>query len=217
MNKNQLSFIHRYEGGSDAGGTDAGGVTLLLLHGTGGSETDLLDLGRSLLGGANLLSPRGPVNENGMARFFRRLAEGVFDLEDLHRRTADLASFVTEAAALYGFNPLKVVAVGYSNGANIAASLLLSRPGLLAGAALFHPMVPFEPETAVDLSGVPVFIAAGRADPLVPPALTERLVELLTAGGAAVETHWQGGGHQLTRAEIESCVAWIRQGERSWN
>jgi predicted esterase len=212
MKTNELSFVHRYEAG-----TIPGGATLLLLHGTGGSEDDLIDLGRSLLPRAALLSPRGQVEENGMARFFRRLAEGVFDLPDLHRRTADLAAFVEEAAVLYGFDPGKVVAVGYSNGANIAASLLLSRPGILAGAVLLHPMVPFEPETPVKLSGLPVFIAAGRADPLVSPALTERLVELLTTGGAAVETRWQDGGHRISPAEIEAAQAWIRKGERKWN
>ena len=213
MKADDLSFIHRYEAGSSS---DAG-ATLLLLHGTGGSENDLVELGRSLLPEANLLSPRGQVDENGMARFFRRLAEGVFDLEDLHRRTADLGSFVSGAAERYGFNRMKVVAVGYSNGANIAASLLLTDPGVLAGAALFHPMVPFEPREPVKLGGVPVFIAAGRTDPLVSPALTERLAELLAAGGAAVEMHWQAGGHRLTETEIAAAAEWIRKGERPWN
>jgi len=211
MNHN-LSFLHHWEIGADPRGT-----TLLLLHGTGGTEHDLVDLGRTLFSGANLLSPRGQVNENGMARYFRRLAEGVFDLEDLHARTAGLAKFVTEASEAYGFDPTKVVAVGFSNGANIAASLLLSGTNTLAGAVLLHPMVPFEPETLPVLKGVPVFVGAGRTDPMVPIPLTERLVELLTAGGATVETHWQPGGHRLTREEVEAATVWIQKGERPWN
>lgn len=211
MKATDLGFVHRYEEGS------VPGVALLLLHGTGGSEHDLIDMGRSLLPTAGLLSPRGPVSENGMARFFARIAEGVFDLPDLHRRTADLAAFIAEAAEVYGFDPKRTVAVGYSNGANIAASLLLSKPGVLSGAVLFHPMVPFEPEAPADLEGVPVFIAAGRQDPLVSPASTERLAELLTAGGAAVETHWQDGGHRISHAELEAARAWIRKGVHPWN
>ena len=212
MKGTELDFIHRFEPG-----TEGQGSALLLLHGTGGSEDDLIEMGRSLLPSAALLSPRGKVSENGMARFFRRLAEGVFDLGDLHRRTAELADFIEAAADAYGFNRRRTIAVGYSNGANIAASLLLSRPDVLSGAILFHPMVPFEPEAPYDLEGVPVFMAAGRQDPLVPPASTERLAELLSAGGARVETHWQAGGHRISRAELEAAAAWIRQGEHPWN
>ncbi len=212
MRGTELDFIHRYEPG-----TEAQGSALVLLHGTGGSEDDLIDMGRSLLPSAALLSPRGKVSENGMARFFRRLAEGVFDLPDLHRRTAELADFIAAAADVYGFDAKRTIAVGYSNGANIAASLLLSRPDVLSGAVLFHPMVPFEPEEPYDLEGVPVFIAAGRQDPLVPPASTDRLAELLAAGGARVETRWQDGGHRISHAELEAARAWIRQGEHPWN
>ncbi len=203
-----LGFIHHFEPGTAP-------VTVLLLHGTGGTEHDLVDLGRSLFPDAALLSPRGPVNENGMARFFRRLAEGVFDLDDLRRRTADLANFVAAASRQYGFEASSVVAVGYSNGANIAASLLLLKPGVLAGAILFHPMVPLEPESLPDLRGIPIFMGAGRQDPLVPPPLTERLEELLTAGKAQVTVHWQPGGHNLTRPEIEAAQAWVQRHYRS--
>jgi len=206
-----LNFVHRWEPAPQA---DA--VTLLLLHGTGGSEHDLIDLGRSLRPDANLLSPRGQVSENGMARFFRRLAEGVFDLDDLARRTGDLATFIEAAAERYGFDRNRVVAVGYSNGANVAASLLLQGRSTLAGAVLLHPMVPFEPDPLPELAGIPVLLTAGRQDPLVPPALTTRLAELLTAGGATVTTHWEAGGHQLSRSELLAVHSWI-QGDHPWN
>jgi len=206
INSSDLKFVHVWGEGEDLTGT-----TLLLLHGTGGSEHDLVELGRSLLPGANLLSPRGQVSENGMLRFFRRLAEGVFDLDDLRVRTQGLAEFVRQAAEVYGFAPNQVIAVGYSNGANIAASLLLSGTRTLAGAALLHPMVPFEPVELPALSGVRVFVGAGRQDPLVAPKLTERLEELLTKSGADVTTSWQPGGHQLTRAELDSAQQWLSQ------
>ena len=142
--------------------------TLLLLHGTGGDENDLVSLGRTLDPDANLLSPRGKVLENGMPRFFRRLAEGVFDEEDVKRRADELAAFVREAADAYGFAADRVAAVGYSNGANIASAALLRHPGLFRAAVLLRPMVPFEPEALPDLAGVPVFLSAGRRDPIVP-------------------------------------------------
>jgi predicted esterase len=186
-------------------------VTLLLLHGTGGSETDLLPLGQALLPGANLLSPRGKVLENGMPRFFRRLAEGVFDQADLKFRTGELAEFLADAAARYGFDAKRVVAVGYSNGANIAASLLLRQPEKLAGAVLFHPMVPFVPETLPDLSGKPVFIGAGRNDPIVPVVNTEELAALFEKAGAEVTPYWHRGGHSLTQEEVQAAQIWLQQ------
>ncbi len=182
---------------------------LLLLHGTGGNEHDLLDLGRRLDPGAALLSPRGQVLENGMPRFFRRLAEGVFDLDDLRRRTHDLAGFVSAASEAYRFDPRRVIAVGYSNGANIAASLLLLRPEVLAGAVLFHAMVPLVPEPLPDLRGVPVFIGAGRRDSLIPPPRTEGLALLLRQAGADVELHWEPGGHVINPAEVDAATAWL--------
>jgi predicted esterase len=205
-----LGFIHVYERP-----TDAGGVTLLLLHGTGGDERDLLDLGRLLAPGAGLLSPRGQVRERGMPRFFRRLAEGVFDLDDLRQRTRELADFVARAASVYGFDVARVVAVGFSNGANIAASMLLLRPDMLAGAALFHAMIPLEPDTPPALRDKPIFLAAGRADPLIPPAETARLAALLRQYGATVEEYWQPGGHALTQAEALAARDWLAR-QTAW-
>lgn len=183
--------------------------TLLLLHGTGGNEDDLLPLGQMLLPGAAILSPRGQVLEHGMPRFFRRLAEGVFDLDDLRARTAGLADFVSWAAGEYGFDPGQVTAVGFSNGANIAASLLLLRPATLAGAVLFRVMVPLEPATAPALAGVRVLIGAGRSDPLVRPSEVERLALMLETAGAAVSLHWEPSGHQLTPGDVTAARAWL--------
>lgn len=187
-----------------------GAPTLLVLHGTGGNEDSLLALGRALHPQAALLSPRGQVLENGMPRFFRRLAEGVFDLDDLRRRTADLADFVAAASAAYGFDPKNVIAAGYSNGANIAASLLLLRPETLAGAALFHAMVPLIPEQLPDLGGKPVLLTAGRADPMVPAAQAEQLGKLLEQAGADVTLRWENGGHALTQAEARAAAEWVQ-------
>jgi predicted esterase len=200
-----LGFVHRFVPATKAEEQR----TLLLLHGTGGNEDDLLPLGRHLLPGAALLSPRGKVLERGMPRFFRRLAEGIFDLEDLHLRTRELSRFVQDTAEAYRFNPCQVIAAGYSNGANIAASLLLQEPGTLAGAVLFHPMVPFIPEALPDLTGTPVFIGAGRADPMVPQGNTEELAELLRRAGATVSLHWQAGGHQLSEQEVQAARDWL--------
>jgi predicted esterase len=152
----------------------------------------------------------------GAPRFFRRLAEGVFDQEDLARRTDELADFVAAAAATYGFAPGGVVAVGFSNGANVAASMLLRRPGVLRGAVLLSPMVPFEPDTLPDLAGTAVFIGAGRADPIAPPAQAERLAELLRRAGAEVTLHVTPGGHVITGGEVDAArqriAHWIAAG-----
>jgi predicted esterase/catechol 2,3-dioxygenase-like lactoylglutathione lyase family enzyme len=203
-----LGFIHRYV--PPASGAElAGSTTLLLLHGTGGDEEDLLPLGRALLPGAGLLSPRGKVLERGAPRFFRRLAEGIFDQEDLARRTEELADFVESAATTYQLDQDGIVAAGFSNGANIAASVLLRRPGVLRGAVLLSPMVPFEPEALPDLTGTAVFIGAGRADPIAPAAQAERLAEMLRAAGADVTLHWEPGGHALAASEVEAARRWI--------
>lgn len=183
--------------------------TLLLLHGTGGSEDDLLPLGRMMHGSAALLSPRGNVLEHGMPRFFRRLAEGVFDEEDLIQRTHELANFVETATAEYGLDRDRIWAVGFSNGANIAASLLLLHPGLLAGAVLLRAMVPLEPEPTPDLSDTPVYLAAGRSDSIVPAENTERLAGLLTEAGASVTLDWQPGGHGIGRPEVDASRLWL--------
>jgi predicted esterase len=174
-------------------GSGQEGATLLLLPGNGGSENDLLPLGRELLPGRNLLIPRGMVLEYGMPRFLRRLAEGVFDEEDLKFRTEELAGFVEAASKRYRLEPSKLLAVGLSNGANIAASLLLSRPDLLRGAVLLRLMVPFEPEAPPVLSGVRVFVGAGELDHIVSKN-TERLVELLKDARAEAQVGWQRTG-----------------------
>jgi phospholipase/carboxylesterase/glyoxalase family protein len=196
-------FIHYF-----APAADLDSPTLLLLHGTGGTEQDLLPLAR-LLPGAAVLSPRGKVLERGMPRFFRRLAEGVFDVEDLTRRTHELADFVAAAARRYGFDAARVVAAGFSNGANIAASLLLLRPDTLAAAVLFRAMVPLEPHPLPSLPRTPVLVSNGREDPLVPSSETERLAALLDRAGAAVTVAWQPGGHALTPADVRAATAWF--------
>ena len=206
-----LGFVHRYLPPS-AGAELAGSTTtLLMLHGTGGDEEDLVPLGRALLPGAGILSPRGKVLERGAPRFFRRLAEGVFDQEDLARRTEELAEFVDAAARNYELDREGVVAVGFSNGANIAASLLLRRPGALRGAVLLSPMVPFEPDALPDLAGTAVFIGAGRADPIVPVTQVERLAEMLRHAGADVTLHWERGGHSVTKGEADAAQRWMAQ------
>lgn len=182
---------------------------LLLLHGTGGDENQLLGLGRALAPEAAQLSPRGRVSENGMARFFRRVAEGVFDMEDLFARTHELASFITEARDAYELTGARFVAVGFSNGANIAGSLLLTYPELFAGAVLYRPMVPFVPEVMPDLRHVSVLVVPGEQDPLVPQEESQRLIELLERAGAAVEAPWQPGGHALTEEDVAIARQWM--------
>jgi len=198
-------FVHRFEKATAPGARR----TLLLLHATGGTENDLLPLGRSLGPSLALLSPRGRVLEGTMPRFFRRLAEGVFDQADLALRTDELARFITAAAARYRLDPAHIVAVGFSNGANIAASLLLRYPGLLAGAVLFRAMLPFEPDRPVVLPGTPVWLGAGRADPTVPRANVERLARLLQDSGARVTLEWRDAGHQMTGEDVEAAARWL--------
>ncbi len=197
-----MGFVHRFFPGES-------GVTLLLLHGTGGDENDLVPLGRELAPGAGILSPRGKVSEYGAARFFRRLAEGVFDEEDLVRRTHELAGFIRASAEEYGFDLSRLAAVGYSNGANIAASLMLLHPGLLRAAVLFRAMVPFEPGETPDLSGMPIFLAAGRGDRMIPPERTERLAEILREAGADLDLRWRDTGHGLTYEEVAEAKEWL--------
>lgn len=199
-----LSFIHRHEPGSDPAAPP-----LLLLHGTGGDEGDLLPLGRAVAPGSALLSPRGKVLENGMPRFFRRLAEGVLDEEDVRRRAAELAGFVAEARRAYGLGA--PVALGFSNGANIAAALLLLAPETLAGAALLRPMLPLRDEPAGEgLAGRPVLLLSGAADPIVPAASAARLAAVLTEGGAAVRHETlPGAGHGLAQADLALVTSWL--------
>ncbi len=198
------TFIHRLVPGQEP-------LTLLLLHGTGGDDNDLLELGRQLAPAAALLSPRGKVLENSQPRYFRRLAEGVFDLADLQARTHELADFVEAAVRRYRLAADRITAVGFSNGANIAASVLLLRPQVLAGAVLFRAMVPLVPDSMPNLQGKPVLLAAGRRDPIVSPDGTERLRRLLVDAGAEVALHWEPAGHGLTPADITAARAWLRE------
>ena len=200
-----LGFAHRFEPGSRA---DA--AALLLLHGTGGDEDDLLPLGQRLAPGAPLLSPRGKVLENGMPRFFRRVAPGVFDEEDLRFRARELADFIAAARQTYDLGDTAPVAVGLSNGANIAAALLLLFPGSLSGAVLFRPMVPLVPDPLPRLEGVPVLIAAGRQDSMVPPDHPRALADLLRSAGAVVTLHGTVGGHGLTREDLDVAERWLQ-------
>jgi predicted esterase len=198
----QPDFIHEFVPGKSS-------RTLLLLHGTGGTERDLIPLGRELDQNASLLSPRGKVLENGMPRFFRRLAEGVFDLDDLQKRTYELADFVNSAAQHYKIDNHGIVAVGYSNGANIAASMLLLRPEILAAAILFRAMVPLVPETTPDLSTTHVLISEGDHDPIVSAAEAGRLAGLLRNAGADVTIRFFPSGHELTSDDVDLARQWL--------
>ena len=200
-----LDFVHVHVPPTDGAETR----TMLLLHGTGGNERDLLDLGAAIAPGARLLGVRGQVLESGMPRFFRRLAEGVFDEADIVRRATDLAAFLPAAAAAYGFDPAQAVALGYSNGANIAAAVVLLHPGVLSGAILLRSMVPLAPSHAPELRRTPVLIVNGRVDPIIPRANAERLVTLLRGAGADVTMHWEPTAHGLTPADVVVARTWL--------
>jgi predicted esterase len=205
MSQDVSTFKYRFQPGPDP----IKSSTLLLLHGTGGNENDLLPLGSALAPQANLLSPRGQELEEGMPRFFRRFAEGVFDQENLRARTDELATFIRQSAEQHHIDVQRVIAVGYSNGANIAGSLLLRHPHLLQAAILFRPMVPFRPEIMPDLSAVKLFLAAGRQDPIVPTQETEHCATLFEEAGAQVTLTWFPQGHNLSYQEIESAQQWL--------
>ncbi|MCY8971183.1 alpha/beta hydrolase [Bacillus atrophaeus] len=192
-------------------GKDSTKPTLLLLHGTGGNELDLLPLAGRIDDKASVLSVRGNVLENGMPRFFRRLTEGVFDEEDLIFRTKELNEFLDEAAEKYSFDRDNIIAIGYSNGANIAASLLFHYKNALKGAVLHHPMVPRKGINLPDLSGKFVFIAAGTNDPICSPMESTELQSLLEKANANVELHWENNGHQLTIEEVEAAAQWYQK------
>jgi predicted esterase len=199
-----VTFIHIFNPPAEPGGP-----ILLLLHGTGGNEHDLIPVAELLLPGAGILSPRGKVLERGMPRFFRRLSEGVFDIPDLKMRTQELADFVAETAAAGDFSTKQVIAVGFSNGANIAGALLLLRPDVLGGAILFRAMVPLAPEKAPAIPKTPVLISNGRADAMVSADETERLVSLLRSAGADVTVAWQQAGHELTQQDVTAAREWL--------
>ena len=198
-------FPHRFVPGA----AGAAPFTLLLLHGTGGNEDDLLPLGPLLAPGAALLSPRGRVLENGMPRFFRRFAEGVLDVEDLKFRATELGDFVRAARVAYGVADGPLYAAGFSNGANIAAGMLLVEPELLDGAVLLRAMVPFEPDAPPALRGKRVLLAAGRRDPYSGAEQTERLRTILEGGGADVTVHWSDVGHALIQEDVDAAAAWL--------
>lgn len=198
-------FVHRFV----ASPSDTAGVVLLLLHGTGGNEDDLLDLGRQLHPDAALLSPRGKVLESGAPRFFRRLAEGVFDLDDVRVRAAELAEFVECAAREYHLEGAKIVAVGYSNGANIAAATMLLHPARIHAAALLRAMVVLDPEAVPDLAGTEILVSAGAADPIVPVEHVRRLEDIFRGAGASVEVKIQQASHGLVRSDIFDCRSWL--------
>jgi phospholipase/carboxylesterase len=200
---NDLSFIHRF-----APGNRREAPPLLLLHGTGGDETDLLPLGQAVAPGSSLLSVRGKVLEHDMPRFFRRLAEGVFDEDDVRRRADELADFVVEARKRYDL--AAPVALGYSNGANIAAALLLLRPEVLDGALLLRAMVPLREAPKADLAGKPVLIVSGKSDPIIPPSNSAQLAAMLTKAGAEVQHRTLPVTHQLSQADLTVAGAWLQ-------
>ncbi len=199
----ELAFVHRFEAGTSAA------APLLLLHGTGGNETDLLPLGRSLSPDRALLSPRGKVLENGMPRFFRRLAEGVFDEQDVIARAHELADFVVAAGAAYGLE--KPIAVGFSNGANIAAAMLLLRPEVLSGAILLRAMVPLAKPPAADLHQKPVLVISGASDPIVLASNAELLAAMLKNANANVQHETLPTGHTLTQNDITRATHWLNR------
>ena len=200
-----LGFIHRFV----AAGEAASGETLIALHGTGGNENELIRIGQAIAPGAAILSPRGNVSENGAARFFKRLAEGVFDPKEVRSRAEELARFIRAAMAKYSLDVTRLYALGYSNGANVASTMMFIEPDLLQGAILFRPMLVFEPEERSDLSGSSVFISAGRMDPIVPVSSVERLVELFQASRAEVTLKWQPAGHTLAPSEVHEAAGWL--------
>ncbi len=207
MNDTNLGFIHRFI--PPYSNAKESKQTLLLLHGTGGTEDDLIPLGNELAPNASILSVRGRVLENGMPRFFRRLEEGVFDLEDLKMRTDELAEFLTKSSSKYMFDEKRIIAVGYSNGANIAASLLLRRPESLAGAILFRAMVPYSPTVMPDLSNKSIILLEGLYDPIVSTTEAQRLLEIFTNAQSNVTLKWQDSGHNLTNEDIIAAKKWL--------
>ncbi|MBM7602243.1 phospholipase/carboxylesterase [Metabacillus crassostreae] len=189
-------------------GNDKQSPTLLLLHGTGGNERDLLPIAEMISPNSSVLSVRGNILENGMPRFFRRLAEGVFDEEDLIFRTKELHDFIEECSNQYQFDRNNVLAIGYSNGANIAASMMYHYQNALAGTILLHPMVPIREVELPNLANTPIFIGAGLNDPIIPKAETKELIDTLRAADGTVTEYWGEAGHQLTREEIEQAKQW---------
>jgi phospholipase/carboxylesterase len=202
---NDLGFIHRFVPAEDPTSAD----TLVVLHGTGGDENDLIGIGQAVAPGAAILSPRGNVLENGAPRFFGRVSEGVFDPKEVHSRAEELARFIRGATVTYRLEPSRIFALGYSNGANVASTVMLVEPDIFRGAILLRPMLVYEPSESSDLSGKAVAISSGRMDPIVPADSVERLVELLESAGADVTLKWQLTGHNLTPGEVREAADWL--------
>lgn len=200
-----LGFIHRFVPAEDP----TSGETLVVLHGTGGGENDLIGIGQTIAPGAAILSPRGNVTESGAQRFFKRLAEGVFDPKEVRSRAEELARFIRAAITKYGLDASRIYALGYSNGANIASTVMFIDPGLIQGAILFRPMLVFEPVEQNDLSDSSVFISAGRMDPIVPVSSVERLAQLFESRHAEVTLKWQLAGHNLVPSEVREATDWL--------
>lgn len=200
-----LGYIHRFIPAADS----ASGETLIVLHGTGGNENDLIGIGQTIAPGAAVLSPRGNVLENGAPRFFKRLAEGVFDPKEVRSRAEELARFIRAATIKYGLDSTRIYALGYSNGANVASTVILIEPRLIQGAILLRPMLVYEPDEQDDLSGSSVLISAGRMDPIVPVISVERLVELFESRRAEVTLKWQLAGHNLVPSEVREASDWL--------
>jgi phospholipase/carboxylesterase len=200
-----LGFIHRFLPAEDSSHGDA----LVVLHGTGGDENDLIGMGQAIAPGAAIVSPRGNVLEAGAPRFFKRLAEGVFDPKEVRSRAEELARFIRAAVITYRLDPTRVFGLGYSNGANIASTVMLVEPGILQGAILFRPMLVYEPSEKSDLTGSAVFISAGRMDPIVPVASVEQLAELFESAQAEVTLKWQLAGHNLVPGEVREAADWL--------
>ena len=197
-------FVHHFEQGTSP-------FTLLLLHGTGGDENDLPQVGRMLAPAASILSPRGKVLENGAPRFFARTAPGIFDANEIRMRAAELAEWIRWATKNYRLDAGKICALGYSNGANIASSIMLLDPGVIAAAVLLRPMVVFEPEQLPDLKGAPVLISAGKVDSMTPPGDTEKLARILTEAGATVDLAMQNAGHDLLPQDFAVAKRWLAE------
>lgn len=205
MTEKDLGFVHRFVPAEES----ASGETLVVLHGTGGDENDLIGIGEAVAPSAAILSPRGNVLEKGAPRFFKRLAEGVFDPKEVRSRGEDLARFIRSAISMYQLDASRIHALGYSNGANIASTVMFIEPGLLQSVVLFRPMLVYEPEERNDLSGSGVFISAGRMDPIVPVTSVERLVELFETAHAEVTLKWQLTGHNLVPSEVREAADWF--------
>ena len=196
------AYIHKHLPG------EPGGALLFAFHGTGGDEQQLLEMAHGLMPSATVISPRGDVSEHGSARFFRRTAEGVYDMDDLARASAKMAGFVS--AHIEAAKPSAVFGIGYSNGANILASTMFEAPGLFDAAVLMHPLIPFAPQVNGDLKGRRILITAGRRDPICPPNLTARLESWLRDLGADVIVDWHEGGHEVQQGEIAAARTFLR-------